>query len=304
MSGEFRVRAARTAIALACSLSAASCTPPASTAPEREVPAAATESGAAPTRCQPQPFAEAVDLAEASGAVYVPGAVPFLLAVGDSGTSGAYAELDAESGTLLGRGRLPLDEGASDDLEGLARIGTVFYALTSSGRVRHYERTAEGYRQLRPAYPIGSGKHVCRDPLAINCGPNYEGLCLDPAAAPGPECAGFAASKADGHLYCLVLGKEGLLALDPQRRIQVAREGTLSGCAIGEDGSLFVGNNLLAANEVAKIANWRQFPAKKQSLGPLGVGFQEAIASASGGLLFRFSDTARSPSLLSKYRCQ
>ena len=36
----------------------------------------------------------------------------------------------------------------------------------------------------------------------VNCGRNYEGLCLAPAPR-SPDCIGFAASRADGHAYCL-----------------------------------------------------------------------------------------------------
>ena len=47
---------------------------------------------------------------------------------------------------------------------------------------------------------------------ATNCGRNYEGLCLAPAGA-GGACVGFAASKADGHLYCVTTADDGRLAV-------------------------------------------------------------------------------------------
>src|SRR5687767_12647529 len=76
--------------------------------------------------CTARKFAETVDVREASGAVWVPesfGLAAHVVVVGDSGTKGAFAIVDAESGALIGKGNLPLGEGVSDDIEGFARVG-------------------------------------------------------------------------------------------------------------------------------------------------------------------------------------
>lgn len=264
------------------------------------------EAGA--VECEAMAFAESVDLAEASGAVYLPGDPPILVVVGDSGTRGAYAVLDADTGATLATGKLALDRGASDDLEGLSARGDTLYAITSSGWVRHWRRVGGGFEPTQAAYPVAEpgSELACKSADKTNCGPNYEGLCLDPGPVEPGACAGVAISKERGTAQCLTLGQGGRLAADPARRIEVGPGEALTGCHIDPDtGDLLVGANLFAASAVYRVRGWRQpAGAQVERLGRFGPGFPEALAAAPGGVVYRFSDTARAPSLLSKHRCR
>ena len=251
-----------------------------------------------------------IDLPEASGATWVPpsfGLPGHVVAIGDSGTKGAFVLLD-ERGRVIGRGRLPLDRAASDDHEGLARIGQTYYAITSGGHVRQYRRTgAERFLQDGPAYPLHPDL-LCDTPRRTNCGYDVEGICLgevpeDQRAGGAGGCDGHAASKTRGALLCLKRGPDGRLTADPDRSIRVAPPGALSGCAI-EGDLLHAGSNLFAANAVVRIRGWRDpATARQEPLGPLGPGFAEAIAAGPGGLLIRLSDTAAPRSAVGVVSC-
>ena len=145
--------------------------------------------------CSPRAFAESVDVPEASGAVWVPasfGLEAHIVVVGDSGTKGAFAVIDAGKGELLGTGNLPLGEGVSDDIEGLARAGDLYHALASNGWVRTYRRTgATAFELIGEPYELGP-ELVCAQPTRSNCKLDFEGLCL--TDLPGAGCAGYAAS--------------------------------------------------------------------------------------------------------------
>jgi hypothetical protein len=225
--------------------------------------------------------------------------------VGDSGTDGAFEALDAETGAVLASGHLPLDDGASDDLEGLSVLGDDVYAITSSGWMRRWRRVADDWELTLadPAYPLGGDDLVCAG-RGVNCGKNYEGLCLRHDQVADGECAGFAAAKADGNLYCLVRDATGKLHLDGARHIQVAIREALTGCDFGDDGTLWAGTNLFGAGAVYRIRDW-QTPAKATPVlvENLGSGFPEAMAVAPGGIVYRFSDTGGSPSLQDRYDC-
>lgn len=259
--------------------------------------------------CTARPFAPEVDLPEASGAAWVPasfGLPAHIVLVADSGNHGAFAAIDARSGSLLVRGALPLDGSASDDLEGLSRIGTTYFGLTSAGSVLAWRRSgADRFQLIGPAYPLAdaSGHALgCEDPRRSNCGRNFEGLCLaDPPPASG--CIGFAAAKHDGQLICLTIGAGEHLVADPARTIDVARPHALSGCSIAGD-LLYTGNNVFGGNQVVRINGWTT-PARAEthSLGSLGPGFCEAIAASPTGAISRFSDTGGAPSLMAKYSC-
>lgn len=268
----------------------------------------------------------ALALPEASGAVYVPAAgdVPaHLLVVADSGNDGDYVELDADSGAVLASGQLPLDADASDDLEGLSAVGGIVYAITSSGWMRHWRRRPEGgYNLIEPAYPVASGGEsaspgaragrprgpglVCSDAHKVNCGSNYEGMCLRQDEVADGECAGFAAAKETGLLHCLVRGKSGRLAVDPARSIPVAPAHVLTGCHFAPEGDLlWAGNNAFGGNAVYRIRGWKQpEKARIERLVGIGSGFSEAIAVAPGHAIFRFSDTGGAPSLFDKFICE
>lgn len=277
--------------------------------PTRVTDAAPIVADAGP-RCVPDTrFAASLPIAEASGAVYVAGPSPTILVVGDSNTRGQLIEIDAERGKVLWSGRLPLDTNASDDLEGLAMRGGTLYAITSSGFMRHWQRTEAGFRQTATAYPLaarGAPPHlVCKSGHGINCERNYEGFCLldRPVAAGG--CVGFAASKKDGHLYCVVeRGKR--LAIDGRRTIRVARPGAVTGCHFSPEGDrLWVGTNFFGGSQVYEIRGFAT-PKKAavEAVAALGSGFPEAIAIGPKRVVYRFSDTSIAPSMADKFRCR
>jgi hypothetical protein len=288
-------------------------------------PAGAAAPGAGPT-CTRQAFASPLPLAEASGATYLAHPeTPVLLLVGDSGTRGAFLELDPATGAVLASGRLPLGRGASDDLEGLTAIGDTIYGITSAGWMRHWRRhpgrpAARRYELVRGPYPIARpGRDdaglVCASARDVNCGRNYEGLCLhDPPDAgknPAAACAGFAVSKTDGALYCLTFEPGGAVRAHAEDPIAVAPAETLTGCDFAPPGSdraadlLWVGSNAFGANRVFTVSGWQAPASARVALvGVLGVGFGEAMALGPDGAVYRFSDTASARSLADKYHCE
>jgi hypothetical protein len=260
--------------------------------------------------CTPKKgFAETVDVREASGAVWVPasfGLAAHVVVVGDSGTKGAFAIVDAETGALLGKGNLPLGEGVSDDIEGFARAGDLYHALVSNGRVRTYRRSgATAFELIGAPYELHPDL-VCPAPRSSNCRFDLEGLCLAPTVEDrGGGCDGYAASRAKGALVCVVIGEDGRLGAEPARTVAVAPPFVLSGCAIAPEGDrLYAGMNGLGANAVVRVSGWRDpSTAHQEPLGPAGTGFCEAEAVAPGGVLYRFSDTRGTPSLMSALSC-
>lgn len=288
-------------------LTMASCREDRPTTPTTRTPSARTATPTPPTpsatrrECTADEFAEGIDLAEASGAVWVEasfGLPAHLVVTGDSGTRGAFVVVD-EAGALLARGALPLDRGATDDLEGLARIGDVYYAITSGGQMRQWRRTAAARFELtEEAYAIDASL-ACR---GVNCGHNFEGLCL---AAPGDGCDGYAASKDEGTLVCLEVDAGGRVRADPARTIRAAIPEVLTGCDIAPEGDLlYTGANLFGGNSVARWSGWRDpATARAEELGRQGPGFCEAIAVGPGGAVYRLSDLGGAPSLSAKVSC-
>jgi hypothetical protein len=274
--------------------------------PERPAPApaaVAVTADAAPAAagCERQPFATSLPIAEASGAAWLDGDT--LLVVGDSGTSGQAIEIRGDTGEVVWHGKMPLDRGATDDLEGLARVGETVYGITSSGYMRAWRRSRDGWRQVEQAYPIeppGAGALVCS---GVNCGFNIEGLCLrDPR--PDDGCAGFVAAKRDGRLYCLIWRGDRLVA-DRGRSIEVTAGRLLSGCSFTDDGRLLAATNLFGGNAIYEIrGHERPSEARAVLVARAGPGFGEAIAAAPGGRVYRFSDTARAPSGVEKFVCR
>jgi hypothetical protein len=257
--------------------------------------------------CERLEFAKTIPIAEASGAAHVPAtdATPaHVLVVGDSGTVGQFVELDPESGAVLHTGHLPLDKGASDDLEGLTRVGETLYTITSSGFVRHHRRAADGtYTLAQSAYPIGDPPATCADSRRVNCGRNYEGLCLSETTTDA-QCTGFAVSKTDGAMYCLELVDGKIRAVDAPV-IAVAKAEELTGCSFADAGFAWVGANMFGGNAVYRARDWST-PASAQidKVGADGPGFSEAIAAGPSGVLYRFSDDGGAPSLAEKYVCE
>ena len=277
-------------------------------------------SSMAPAACQQLAFAESTPVPEASGAAWLTvDGKPALLIVSDSGNHGAYGLLDPDTGATLETGKLPLSTEAGDDLEGLAARGDKIYGLISSGWIRVWQRQpkakGDGFALVEPPYPLGpvdlpdrknnnrapDGDGMVCSANVVNCGRNYEGLCLAPAPA-NPRCIGFAASKADGHLYCLS-DEAGKLVVHHDRAIEITRPGALADCAFGDDGTLWVGSNMFDLGHVYRVAQWDD-PVKAQVelVGSLGVGFPELIA-ARGDVVYRMSDMGGAPSLMARYRC-
>jgi hypothetical protein len=305
-------------VALALALAAAGACRSAEPPPAGGSGSAAREPATGPAAaCSELPFAESTPVPEASGAAWltIDGALG-LVVISDSGNDGAYAIVDPESGATREQGKLPLG-GDGDDLEGIAARGGKLYTLTSPGWMRVYERASQGFALVDGPYPLGPidiedrgdgvGNHppkgtgmVCAAKHA-NCGRNYEGLCLAPGPVTG-RCVGFAAAKADGHLYCLV-ESGGKLQVDYAGAIKIARPGVVSDCAFSDDGRLYVGTNLFDAGNVYRVTDW-QDPARAQvvRIAPLLIGNPETLA-VRGDVIYRMSDTNSAPSFMKKYRC-
>lgn len=247
--------------------------------------------GASVAGCEPLAFAEHIDLAEASGADLIDAG---LLLVSDSGNRGAYVLVDPGSGAVRERGQLPLGD-AADDLEGLAHRGDRIFALSSSGWVHEYRRDQNGFELVAAPYPIGPEPWRCAKGK-INCGANWEGLCLGEVTAGGRRCDGFAASMRDGALVCVAVA-EGRLTLVPDVAIKVSPRHTLAGCAISA-GRTWAVTNVLGANAILEVSAGGAV-SPRLSLAP---GSTEAVA-ARGSEVYRFSDTADRPSIAGRYRC-
>lgn len=285
------------------------------TAPTTSDPASPAIARGDGTSCAPLPFAATTSVPEPSGGAWLTiDGKPALVVVGDSGNHGAYGIIDPETGATVETGTLPMSGEAGDDLEGLAERGGKLYGLISSGWMRVWRRTGKGFELVDKPYPLGpveltdkgprfapgGGGMVC-GPRTVNCGRNYEGLCLAPAPK-DERCIGFAASKADGHLYCLS-ETAGRLVVHHDRAIAVTRPGALADCAFGDDGTLWAGSNMFDLGRVYRVTGWDDpATAKVESIGPVGVGFPELIA-ARGDAVYRMSDMGGSPSMMAKYRC-
>ena len=286
--------------------------PPAPKPADHEAPVAAPVDAAARS-CERAAFAESSPVPEASGAAWltIDGKLA-LVVIGDSGNDGAYAIVDPETGDTREQGKLPL-AGKDDDLEGAAAQGGRLVAITSPGWIRVWERSANGFTLVDGPYALGPidedrgngnspppGDGMVCAQARTNCGRNYEGLCLAPS--PSGACVGFAASKADGHLYCLT-EKDHRLAVDRTKAIVITKPGALADCAFSDDGTLLAGSNLFDTSHVYRVEGWHDpASARVVSLGTLGIGFPETIA-ARGDVIYRMSDTGGAPSLMVKYRC-
>ena len=266
--------------------------------------------------CERLAFAESTSVPEASGAGWLTlDGKPALVVVSDSGNRGAYGVLDPDTGATLETGRLPLTDQASDDVEGVAVRDGKLYGLTSSGWVRVWRRVAGGFELEGPPYALGpidlpdtknndrapAGDGMVCNARVVNCGRNYEGLCLAPRPR-DPRCVGMAASKADGHLYCLS-DERGKLVVHRDRSIAITHPGALADCAFADDGTLWVGSNMFDLARVYRVAGWdTPATAQVEQVGSYGVGFPELIA-ARGDVLYRMSDTGGAPSAMARYRC-
>lgn len=255
--------------------------------------------------CTKQPFAESISVPEASGSQLMPiDGVDALVVAGDSGNHGAYEIIDPATGAERESGKLPLGKSKSDDIEGLAARDGKLYGLTSSGFVLTWQRTADKTWELVDGpYALAdfSTGLACKE-KQVNCGKNYEGVCLRSGKVPDGECVGLAASKTDGVLYCLTEANGRLAAVD--RSIPVCGREALTGCDIAPDGSVWAGTNLFGGSEIYRITGWTTpESATVTSIGPYGVGFSESIAVGPGDIIYRFSDLATAPSAVAKFHC-
>jgi hypothetical protein len=246
-------------------------------------------------KCEQVDFAASTPIAEASGAAWLG---EQLVVVSDSGHTGDYAIVDAGDGKTVETGKLPLGV-AGDDIEGLATHGDKLYGLNSSGWMRVWQREGKGFLMVDGPYAIGQGAYACAAVDQSNCAKNYEGLAL----APEPSgCAGFACSKAEGRLYCLV-ERGGRYQVDPNLYIDVEKKDVVADCGFSPDGTLYVGNNLFGLSNVYRIDGWQDpRTAKVTLIDALGIGFPEAVA-AKADIIYRMSDTGGAPSMMAKFRC-
>ena len=243
------------------------------------------------------PFAPSTPVPEASAAAWLDVAgKPALLVVGDSGNHGAYGLIDPETGATFEQGTLPLGD-TSDDLEGLSAHDGLIYGLVSSGWVYAWQRTDGGFALVDGPYAIApeGSDWVCKRHKS-NCKRNYEGLCLAPHAG-SDGCAGYAASKTDGKLYCVTFDAGRRLALHEQGAIDVDAHDRLADCTYDESGRLWAADNLLGLSQVFRIDSGRAVPF--EAFGP---GFPEVIA-VRGDVFYRMSDLGGAPSLMAKFRC-
>ncbi len=257
------------------------------------------------TDCERLGFPPSIDVPEASAAVWLSGAesggADVVLVVADSGHDGKYVEVDAKDGHVVRHGKLPLGSGASDDLEGLATDGVRLWGITSAGWVRAWVRNGDRFRLVLGPYPI-EAHHTCKRD-GVNCGHDFEGLCLRPAGKPDAQgCVGFAAARAEGALFCvrteddrLMLGAPGD-GEQPKPGPVISANRALADCAIGGDGAVWTGDNRFGGATVRRL----DAPVWEA---PLGDGFPEAMALAPGGVIYRFSDSGYAPSLADRYRC-
>jgi hypothetical protein len=245
--------------------------------------------------------------ASSSAEVELTPGVRELIVISDSGRNGQALLLGLPGGatrTLT----LPLDIAtASDDLEGAAWHGGRLYTLTSSGAVRRFAPSGGGgLTRDQDAYRLGNDPITCPDLTAVNCGRNYEGLCLRPAGVVHP-CAGYAASKAEGKLYCLGIDGSGKLFAKtsvPPLALGLPAD-QLSDCAFGAEGGAAAGVLVVTANVFGGSKAYRvdegsgaltRLPIKSL----LNV---EAAAIDRDGALYVFDDNSQSQSMAARVTC-
>jgi hypothetical protein len=255
--------------------------------------------------CKSDPsFPATLDVAEASAAAEVeliPG-VREILVVSDSGRGGAALAWRIPSGPARAI-RLPLDPAASDDLEGMAWVsahaaggGGALYTLTSSGAVRRFVPDGQGgLRRDQDAYALGKSPHACTNLRDVNCGRNYEGLCLRPRNV-SARCAGYAASRASSELDCVVFDGDRLVADELRPPMHLGRglvpAGALSDCAFGAasgpaSATLLVTTNVYGGSSTYAVTEPSGALTPLEGLGTLN---NEAVAVDGDGAVLLFGD--------------
>lgn len=291
-------------------------------------------------RCQSEPFVGSIAVPEASGAAVVAlGTSQALVVVSDSGNQGAYAAVDVNSGALLHTGKLPLGP-TSDDVEGLSVLDGDLWGVTSAGWLYRWRAlsTGDGFRLVQAPTAMGAVDEaipadgglgdtpprpewglVC-NAQGVNCGRNYEGLCLDPAAQAvtshsvggagrraSADCVGLVVAKAEAALYCVVRDGAGL-AIDGARKFALSFPGALADCAIDANGRAWVGSNSYRFGEVYVVSGWQQLPATPSvtTLDDVSTtGFAEVLAHGPARIVYRMADNGRpGPSEVAAFRCE
>lgn len=260
-------------------------------------------------KCAADPaFPGSLAIPEASGAAEVeltPG-VRELLVISDSGHDGAVLlwKIPAGPPRFL---KLVLDASASDDLEGVAWRDHHLFTLTSSGAVRRFSPDGKGgLARDGAAYAVGPQPFSCSPLTSGNCGKNYEGLCL---RAPGgsERCAGYAASKKEGALYCLIFRGEKLEidALKPPIKLGLEKT-ALSDCAFGAAGgpgektlivttNIFGGSSSYVVDETTGTRTLLDVPVLPTN---------EGVAIDKDGAFYQVMDANNDVSLSSRMTCR
>jgi len=275
---------------------------------ETTAPSTPKNASRSSVRCTPDPaFPTTWQVAEASAAVELeprPGEREILV-LSDSGNHGEAMTWPVAGGPLTAL-HLELDTVASDDIEGAAWTDGHLFTLTSSGAVRRYTFSAKGYLvRDRSAYPIGPSPYVCDTLYDGNCGKNYEGLCLR-ASTKKARCAGYAASKTEGTLQCVVL-RAGTLAIDTSAAamtLDVPRN-ALSDCAFGSAGgpaedTLVVTTNIYGGSTTYVVD---EASGSLSAIDVHGTPNNEAIAIDRTGALYQFMDSNTSASSARREIC-
>jgi hypothetical protein len=256
-------------------------------------------------RCTADPhFPSPLAVPEASGAAQVELTLPSgaatreLLVTSDSGGNGAALAWAIPGGPARAV-RLPLDDAASDDLEGLAWHDGHLFALTSSGAMRRF---TPALVRDQDAYAIASPPLACDDLHDSNCAANFEGLCLRNTRRAG-ACDGYAASKALAGLYCLAFEGERLMIVRKPLALPLA-EDVLSDCAFGAPGPaadvLLVTTNVFGGSQAYVVDE------ATGDLSPLDVPpllNDEAIAVDGDGALYTLMDDNGKTSGGARYAC-
>ncbi len=222
---------------------------------------------------------------------------------------------------------LPLDDAASDDLEGMAWVASArggrLYTLTSSGAVRRFVPDgAGGLRRDASAYRIGQPPLSCANLRDINCGKDWEGLCLRRVRgdAGHERCAGYAASKGETALYCVTADDRGRLAIDASRpplRLALRQlpqalarrlpggDGVLSDCAFGAaegpaEDVLLVTTNVYGISFTYLVD---EETAAATPLDLVATPSNEGLAIDSTGALYAFMDDNGRESPAARFVC-
>jgi hypothetical protein len=255
-----------------------------------------------PVTCTPDPtFPSLLDLPEASAATEVelrPG-VRELLVVADSDNKGAALAYAIPNGPAR-RLELPLatlpktwDLSASDDVEGVAWRGKHLYTLVSSGYVERFTPDGNGgLTRDGPAYPLGAPPFVETATGMPGSPPDYEGLCLRPEGETA-RCAGYAASRAYGWLFCLVFDGDRLRVDPVHPRVALdVKKHSLSDCAFGAADGPARDVMLVATNFYGGSTVYR-FDEGTHALTPIdiaGTANNEGVAIDHEGRLYQVMD--------------